>query len=50
MEKEQGNVCLADEAKKFIQILKSLDEKQQIGVNLTIEGLKLLAGKEKKRF
>ena len=36
-----------DETKKFIQFFKSLNEKEQIGLNLMIEGLRLLAEKQK---
>ena len=50
MESEQRKIRPFPETEEFIQFLKSLDEKQQIGVNLTIEGLKLLAGKQKKRL
>ena len=38
-----------DETKRFIQFLKSLNEKEQIGLNLMIDGLRLLAEKQKKR-
>lgn len=31
----------------FIKIIKSLDEKQQIGLNLTLEGLNFLLNKTK---
>ncbi len=41
-------IRLLDEAKIFIRFLKNLNEKEQIGLNLTIEGLRLLAGKQKK--
>lgn len=49
MESEQTTIRLFAELKEFIQFLKSLDEKQQIGVNLTIEGLRLFTEKQKKR-
>ena len=39
----------SDERKEFIKLLKSLNEKEQIGLNLMIEGLMLLAKKQKKR-
>ncbi len=42
-------IRLPDKAKIFIKFLKNLNEKEQIGLNLTIEGLRLLAGKQKKR-
>ncbi len=38
-----------DEVKRFMRFLKSLNEKEQIGLNLMIEGLRLLAEKQKKR-
>lgn len=38
-----------ENTKEFIKYLKSLDEKQQIGLNLTIEGLKVLSEQQKKR-
>lgn len=50
MEKEQEIIRLPAEAREFIKFLKSLDEKEQIGLNLTIEGLRLLAEKQKKRL
>ena len=47
MKKEQTTIRLPDEVKEFVKFLKSLDEKQQMGLHLTIEGLQLLAEKEK---
>ena len=38
-----------ENTKEFIKYLKSLDEKQQIGLHLTIEGLKVLSEQQKKR-
>lgn len=37
----------SDERKEFIKLLKSLNEKEQIGLNLMIEGLMLLAKNKK---
>ena len=37
----------SDERKEFIKLLKSLNEKEQIGLNLMIEGLMLLANNKK---
>lgn len=39
-----------EQTKEFIEFLKSLDEKQQIGLHLTIEGLQILLKKQKKRY
>jgi len=39
-----------EQTKEFIEFLKSLDEKQQIGLHLTIEGLQVLSKKQKKRY
>lgn len=44
MEREQTETI------DFIKLLKCLNEKQQIGLNLTIEGLRLLAEKTKSGF
>ena len=37
------------QTKEFIRFLKGLDEKQQMGLHLTIEGLQVLFEKQKKR-
>lgn len=42
MEREQTT-----EAKNFVELLQTLDENQQIGLNLMIDGLKLVADKQK---
>lgn len=38
-----------ENTKEFIRFLKSIDEKRQIGLHLTIEGLKVLSEQQKKR-
>ena len=38
-----------EQTKEFIRFLKGLDEKQQMGLHLTIEGLQVLFEKQKKR-
>ena len=47
MEKEQTTICLPMEARSFIRFVKTLNEKQQIGLNITLEGLNLLSEKQK---
>ncbi len=42
MEREQTT-----EVKNFIELLQTLNESQQIGLNLMIDGLKLVADKQK---
>lgn len=38
---------LPSEAREFVKFLKNLDEKQQIGLDMTIGGLQLLLEKQK---
>lgn len=47
VEREQTTIRLPAEAKEFVKFLKTLDEKQQIGLSMTVEGLQLLAEKQK---
>ncbi len=49
MEHKKITIYSPDERKEFIKILKNLDEKKQIGLNLMLEGLKILSEKQKKR-
>lgn len=46
MEREQTTIRLSDELKEFINLLKGLDEKQQAGLCLTLEGLKIFSEKK----
>ena len=47
MQREQTTIRLPDDAIEFVKLLKGLDEKRQIGLYLTIEGLQLLAESKK---
>ena len=47
MEREQTTVSLPIEVKEFIKLIKSLNSKQQAGLNIMLEGLNLLAEKQK---
>lgn len=45
MEREQKTVCSG--AEEFVSLLQKLDEKQQLGICLMTEGMKMLADKQK---
>lgn len=48
MEREQTTIRLpVDEVKGFIKYIKGLNEEQQAGLCLTLEGLRILADKQK---